>query len=166
MLRSGLALLAILLAAPSYAGSPQVGFQARGFHDRAFAFHRRAFVFFDPYLDGYGCGFYFDCAGSYPGYGNGGNGYGGSGRNAVVSGSGSNAPYAPPPGGYVPDPVGAAIPAATFPTTCWVRRAGYDSSGAPLGQILVDLWHPSDSMVVTRVDARFKPPNTGAGAPR
>jgi hypothetical protein len=50
-----------------------------------------------------------------------------------------------------------------FPTSCWVRRAGYDPSGAYVGPVLIDLCRPSGSVTVTRLDARAKTPNTGKG---
>jgi hypothetical protein len=53
-----------------------------------------------------------------------------------------------------------------FPTSCWVRRAGYDASGASVGQVLINLCRPSESVIVDRVSARARPPNTGSGAPR
>ena len=181
----------ILLAAPASAGSRfgggfhgggfhgggfhlggfhDGGFHDGGFHDGrfhnggAFAFHRRvgrAHGLFGVYAYGYGynCGFDFDCGVYDPGYAY---GYGGGAGNAVsssggLSSSGGNS------GGYVPAPVGAEIPPVIFPTQCWVRRAGYDPSGAYVGQVLIDLCHRSDSVTVTRVDARAKPPNTGKG---
>jgi hypothetical protein len=51
-----------------------------------------------------------------------------------------------------------------FPTNCWVRRAGYDPSGAYFGQVLVDLCRPSDSVTVTDLKARAKTPETGTGS--
>jgi hypothetical protein len=169
MLRSGLALLMILLAAPAYAGSGSGGFHGGGFHGggfhgggfhgaRVFAFHRsRARIL--GFIGGYGYGYGYDCGygcGGYDyGYGN-GYGYGGGAGNAVSSGAGST-------GGYVPDPVGADIPRVVFPTNCWVRRAAYDPSGAYFGQVLVDLCRPSDSVTVTGLKARPKAPDTGIG---
>jgi hypothetical protein len=67
--------------------------------------------------------------------------------------------------GYVPDPVGAEIATLIFPTSCWVRRAGYDPSGAYVGQVLLDLCHRSDRVIVTREEARAKPLDTGSGPP-
>ena len=191
MLRSGLALLMILLAGPACAGSRfgggfhgggfhgggfhgggfhgggfhggsfhGGGFHGGGFHGGgAFAFHRsvgraRGFFGFGGYGYGYNCGFGFDCGVYDNGYGYGGSGIG---EGNSVSGGYSNGYI----GGYVPDPVGAEIPPAIFPTNCWVRRAGYDPSGAYLGQVLIDLCHPSDSVTVTRVDVRAKPPIAG-----
>ena len=175
MLRSRLALLMILLAAPAYAGSRFGGFHGGGFHGggfhgggfhgaRVFAFHHRSGRvrgFIGGYGYGYDCG--YDCGGYDYGYGNGyggGNGYGsdygGGAGNAVSSGAGST-------GGYVPDPVGADIPRVVFPTNCWVRRAAYDPSGAYFGQVLVDLCRPSDSVTVTGLKARPKAPDTGIG---
>jgi hypothetical protein len=133
------------------------GVRDDGFHRRV----RRARDFFVIYDYG-NCGFGFDCGVYDPGYASGygyGNGYGGGAGNAFIGGGYSG-------GGYVPDPVGADIPPVIFSSTCWVRRAGYNSSGASVGQVLINLCHPSDNLVVTRVDARAKPPNTGAGTPR
>jgi hypothetical protein len=183
LLRPGLALLAILLAVPASAGSRfgggfhgggfhgggfrvggfhGDGFHDRGAHDRGFAFHRsvgRDRNLFVVY--GYGnCGFGFDCGVYNPGYAY---DYGGGAGNAVSSGGGSSS-SGDNSGGYVPDPVGAEIPPVIFPTQCWVRRAGYDPSGAYVGQVLIDLCHRSDSVTVSRVEARAKPPNTGSGA--
>ena len=187
MLRSGLALLMILLAGPACAGSRfgggfhgggfhgggfhgggfhgggfhgggfhGGGFHGGGFHGgSAFAFHRsggRAHGFFGGYGYGYNCGFGFNC-GVYDGNGSGGV-YDGNSYGGVYDGNGYG-------GSSVSDPVGSEIPPVIFPTNCWVRRAGYDPSGAYLGQVLIDLCHPSDSMTVTRVDARAKPPITG-----
>ena len=186
MLRSGLTLLVILLAAPAsaqsrFGGGSHGGVQGGGVqgaplhrddsHDgvRDDGFHRRVrrardlVVIYD-----YGnCGFGFDCGVYDPGYVSGygyGNGYGCGAGNAFIGGGYSGSGYSG--GGYVPDPVGADIPPVIFSSTCWVRRAGYDSSGASVGQVLINLCHPSDNLVVTRVDARAKPPNTGAGTPR
>jgi hypothetical protein len=158
MLRSRLALLMILLAAPAYAGSRfGGGFHGGGFHGAGVsAFHRsggRARVFFGGYGYGYNCGFGFDCGVYDYGYGY---GYGGGAGNAVSNGSGFS-------GGYVPDPEGAEIPPMIFPTNCWVRRAAYDPSGAPVGQVLIDLCHPSDSVTMTGLNARAKAPDTGTG---
>jgi hypothetical protein len=184
MFRSVLALLMILLAAPAWAASRfGGGFHGSGFHgggqsgggipatgsanqsaargdgvhDDGFAFHRRVrrardlFVIYD-----YGnCGFGFDCGVDDPGYGY---GYRGGAGNAV---SGSGGGYSG--GGYIPDPVGAEIPPVIFPPSCWVRRAGYDPSGAYVGQVLIDLCHRLDGVTVTRVDARARLPNTGKG---
>jgi hypothetical protein len=185
MLRSRLALLMILLAAPAYAGSRfgggfhGGGFHGGGFHDGGFhsggggfhsgggggfhgagvsAFHRsggRARVFFGGYGYGYNCGFGFDCGVYDYGYGS-GSGYGGGAGNAVSNGGGFS-------GGYVPDPEGAEIPPMIFPTPCWVRRPAYDPSGAPVGQVLIDLCHPSDSVTMTGLNARAKAPDTGTG---
>ncbi len=84
MLRSRLALLMILLAAPAYAESRSGGgFHSGGFHRGSFhgggvsPFHRRGrrahgFVaFFGDYGCGYNCGFGFDTGGYDYGYGNG-----------------------------------------------------------------------------------------------
>ena len=143
MLRSLLALLMILLAAPACAGSRFGG----GFHGGG----GRARLFFGGFGYGYNCGFASDC-GLYDGNGYGGvydgNGYGGSGGFS---------------GGYASDPVGAEIPPVIIPTNCWVRRAAYDPSGAYFGQVLVDLCRPSDSVTVTGLKARTKTPDTGAG---
>jgi hypothetical protein len=128
-----------------------------GFHGAGVsAFHRsggRARGFFGGYGYGYDCGFGFDCGVYDYGYGYGG---GGGAGNAVSSGGGFS-------GGYVPDPVGAEIPPVIFPTSCWVRRAGYDPSGAHVGQVLIDLCRPSDSVTVTGLKARAKAPDTGTG---
>ena len=170
MLRSGLALLMILLAAPAYAGSGSGGFHGGGFHGggfhgaRVFAFHRsrvRILGFIGGYGYGYDCGYGYgyNCGGYDYGYGYGngyGSDYGGGGGNPVSSGAGST-------GGYVPDPVGADIPRVVFPTNCWVRRAAYDPSGAYFGQVLVDLCRPSDSVTVTGLKARAKTPDPGIG---
>jgi hypothetical protein len=184
VLRSGLVLLMILLAAPACAGSRfgggfhgggfhgggfhgggfhgggfhGGGFHGGGFHGGgAFAFHRsggRALGFFGGYGYGYNCGYGFDCGVYDAGYGY---GYGGGGAgNAVSSSEGYS-------GGYVPDPEGAEIPPVFFPTSCWVRRAAYDPSGAYVGQVLVDLCHRSDRVTVIGLKARAKTPDTGAG---
>ena len=50
-----------------------------------------------------------------------------------------------------------------FPTNCWVRRAAYDPSGAYVGQVLVDLCRPSDSVTMTGLKAGTKTPNSGTG---
>jgi hypothetical protein len=175
MLRSRLALLMILLAAPAYAGSRSGGgFHGGGFHGGGFrggggfhgdgrfhgggvsAFHRgggRARGFFGGYGYGYNCGFGFDCGV----YDNGnGYGYGGGVGNAVSSDDGFS-------GGYVPDPVGAEIPPVIFPTNCWVRRAAYDPSGAYVGQVLVDLCRPSDGVTMTGLKAATKTSDSGTG---
>jgi hypothetical protein len=204
MLRSGVALLMILLAAPASAasrvgggfhgggfhgggsfhvgasggfhgGAGGGGFHAGGgYHRGGFAFRRGVAVGLGlagvyGYGYGYNCGFGFDCGVYGPGFGAGlglgyglGYGFGGGAGNALTSspdlsgGSGYT-------GGYVPDPEGADIPPTIFPTPCWVRRNGYDPSGAYVGQVLIDLCRPSDSVTVTRADARAKPPNTGKG---
>ena len=179
MLRSRLALLMILLAAPAYAGGQgggafhsggfgggfhggggsgggfHGGFHGGGvFHGGRFsAFHRRGAVFAGGFFGGYGYGGY-NCGfgfdcGVYD-YGYGGGGAG----NALGSGGGFS-------GGYVPDPVGADIPPVIFPTNCWVRRAAYDPSGAYKGQTLIDLCHSSDNVTVTGLKARAQTPETG-----
>ena len=156
MLRSRLALLMMLLAAPAHAASRVGGgFHGGGFHGGfhggggfhtgggfhvggggfhgggVSAFHRsgaRARGFFG--FGGYGyynCGFGFDCGVYDNGYGYGGSGIG---EGNSVGGGYSNGYI----GGYVPDPEGAEIPPVIFPTPCWVRRAGYDSSGAIWGK--------------------------------
>ena len=168
MKRSFLVLLMILLTAPAWAGSRSGGgFHGVGqgsVHHDGFAFHRRVHRARDLFVvDGFGnCGFGFDCGVNDPGYG-----YGGGAGNADSGGGDSGGGYSG--GGYVPDPVGAEIPAVTFPTSCWVRRAGYDSSGAYVGQVLIDLCHPSDRVAVTRVEARAKSTGNsatdGSGAP-
>ena len=183
MLRSRLALLMILFAAPAYAGSRSGGgFQSGGFHGGGFhsggfhggfrggggfhggglsAFHRssgRAHGFFGGYGYGYGydCGFGDNC-GVYNGNGYGGinpgNSYGG-----VYGGNGYDGS-----GGYSSDPVGAEIPPLIIPTNCWVRRAAYDPSGAYMGQALINLCRPSDDVTVTGLKARAKTPETGTG---
>jgi hypothetical protein len=162
MLRSLLALLMILLAAPACAESRfGGGFHGGGFHGAGFpAFHHRGgrvLGFFGGYLCGYNCGlgFYNPGYGYFNGYGYGyfnGDGYGngyfngygyfngkgyfngyGYGNGAGNAASISNGLT----GGYVPDPVGADIPPLIIPTNCWVRRAAYDPSGAYFGQVLV-----------------------------
>ena len=186
MLRSLLALLMILLAAPACAGSRFGGFHGGGFP----AFHHRGgrvLGFFGGYLCGYNCGLgfynpgygyfsgdgdgngdgygngyfngygYFNGKGYFNGYGN-GNGYG-YGNGAGNAGSISNGLT----GGYVPDPVGADIPPLIIPKNCWVRRPAYDPSGANFGQVLVNLCRPSDSVTVTGLRARPKMPGTGPG---
>src|ERR1700722_13651169 len=183
MLRSLLALLMILLAAPACAGSRfGGGFHGAGFH--AFP-HRggRVLGFFGGYLCGYNCGLgfynpgygyfngygygygngffngygYFNGNGYFNGYGNGnGYGYGNGAGNAVSISNGLT-------GSYVPDPVGADIPPLIIPTNCWVRRAAYDPSGAYFGRVLVNVCRPSDSVTVTGLKARPKMPDTGPG---
>jgi hypothetical protein len=184
MLRSGLALLMILLAAPACAASRLGGgfhgggFHGGGFHGGGFhrgfhrgfhgddgsAFHRkgdRTLVILGGYGFGYNCGFGFDCGVYDSGYGYGfGNGYGGSSGIGGNSVTGESSGYS---GGYVPDPEGADIPPVIFPIPCWVRRAAYDPSGAYVGKVLIDLCHPSDSVTVTGSEARTKAPNTGPG---
>ena len=181
MLRSRLALLMILLTGPAYAGSRLGGgfhgggvfhsggsFQSggSGFHGGGFhgggvsAFHRsvgrtRGFSGFGGYGYGYNCGFGFDCGVYDNGYR-----YGGGGIGEGNSVTGYSNGYI---GGYVPDPEGADIPPVIFPTSCWVRRAAYDPSGAYVGKVLIDLCRPSDSVTVTGVKARAKTPNTGTG---
>ena len=164
MLRTRLALLMMLLAAPAYAGSRVGGgFHGGGFHGGGVsAFHRggvRARGLFGGYGYGYNCGFGFDC-GVYDygyGYGSGsGSDSGGGAGNAVSSDDGYS-------GGYVPDPVGAEIPPVIFPTNCWVRRAAYNPSGAYVGQVLVDLCRPSDSVTMTGLRVGTKTPNSGTG---
>jgi hypothetical protein len=188
MLRSGLAALMILLAAPACAGNRVSGgfhgggfhgggfhgdgFNGGGFHDGgAFAFHRsvgRARALFGAFGYGYGygygynSGFGFDCGVYGPGNGY---GYGGSAGNAVSSSGPSSSVGPTSSSGYVPDPIGAEIPTVIFPTSCWVRRGGYDPSGAYVGQVLLDLCHRSDRVIVTREEARAKPLNTGSGPP-
>ena len=179
MLRSLVALLTILLAAPAYAGGgvgdgsfrgggPHGGGAFRGGGLHGFAFHRgigRSHALLGLYGYGYNCAYGFDCGAYDFGYGYGGYGYGygyGGGPGNVVS-SGGAGPGVGSGGGYVPDPVGADIPPVIFPKSCWVRRAGYDPTGAYLGQVLIDLCRPSDSVTVNRADARAKPPNAGKG---
>jgi hypothetical protein len=189
MLRSLLALLMILLAAPACAGSR---FGA-GFHGGGFpAFHRssgRVLGFFGGYNCGLGfynpalwlwlCNGYGDGNGYFNGYGyfnghgyfNGygyGYGYGNGNGNGNGYGYGNGAGNAVSisnglTGGYVPDPVGADIPPLIIPTNCWVRRAAYDPSGAYFGHVLVNVCRPSDSATVTSLKARPKMPDTGAG---
>jgi hypothetical protein len=189
MLGSRLALLMILLAAPAYAGSRVGGgFHGGGFHGGGFhggfrggggfhdggggfhgdgggfhggrvaAFHRgggRGLGFFGGYGYGYNCGFGSDCGVYDSGYG-----YGGGGAGNAVSSSSDGFT-----GGYVPDPEGADIPSVYFPSSCWVRRAAYDPSGAYVGQVLIDLCRHSDSVTVTGLEARAGTPKTGAGQP-
>ena len=169
MLRSLLALLMILLAAPACAGSRfGGGFHGAGLHRGGFpAFHRsggRARGFFGGYVCIYNCGLNFD-SGGYDygyggdyGYGDYGYGYGGRAGNAVSISNGLT-------GSYVPDPVGADIPPMIIPTNCWVRRAAYDPSGAYFGQVLVNLCRPSDSVTVTGLKARSKTSAPGTGQP-
>jgi hypothetical protein len=173
MLRSRLALLMILLAAPAHAGGRSGGgfhgggfhggFHGGGFHGgRLFAFHRRfgrAHVFFGGFGYGYNCGFASDC-GLYDGNAYGG-GYGGNGYSGVYDGNG----YGGSGGfsGYASDPVGAEIPPLIIPTNCWVRRPAYDPSGASIGQALINLCRPSDDVTVTGLKARAKTPETGTG---
>ena len=180
MFRSVLALLMIALAAPACAGSrfgggSHGGFQGGGSQGggsrddgvRDDGSHRGVRRARDLSIVYGNCGFGFDCGVYDPGYG-----YGGGAGNAVTSGGGYDSGgyggigggYSG--GGYVPDPVGAEIPPVIFPTSCWVRRAGYDSSGASVGQVLINLCRPSDSVTLTRVSARARPPNTGLGAPQ
>ena len=104
---------------------------------------------------GYGLGLGYGYGGVYTS----GYGYGGGEGNVVTNAEG----YI---GGYVPDPVGADIPPVIFPTSCWVRRAAYDPSGAYAGHVLVDLCHPSNSVTLTRRDAPAQTPNSkGTGGP-
>ncbi len=168
MLRSRLALLMILLAAPAYAASRfgGSGFHGGGFHGggfhgaRVFAFHRRGGRirgFIGGYGYGYNCGYGYDCGAYDYGYGSGyGSNYGGGAGNGLSISNGLN-------GGYVPDPVGSEIPPVIFPTNCWVRRAAYDPSGAYFGQVLVNLCRPSDSVTVTGLKAPGKAPGTATG---
>ena len=172
MLRSLLALLMILLAAPACAGSRfGGGFHGGSFHGGGFhAFHHhhgRGRVFFGGYLCGYNCGLGFYSAGYGNGYGNDngyGNGYGNDNDNGndngYGNGNGNGYRYGNGAGnavsisngltgGYVPDPVGADIPPLIIPTNCWVRRAAHDPSGAYFGQVLVNLCRPSDRGTVT-----------------
>jgi hypothetical protein len=86
MLRSLLALLMILLAAPACAGSRfGGGFHGTGFHRGGFpAFLRgggRARGFFGGYVCGYNCGLGFDSGGYDYGYG----GYGGATGTAMAA---------------------------------------------------------------------------------
>ena len=193
MLRSLLALLMILLAAPACAGSRFGG----GFHGGGFpAFHRsggRVRGFFGGYncglgfySAGYGYGCFYSASYGYGyfngygyGYGNGNgyfNGYGYFNGNGYFNGYGNGNGYRYGngagnavsisnglTGGYVPDPVGADIPPLIIPTNCWVRRAAYDPSGAYFGQVLVNLCRPSDSVTVAGLKARPKTLDTGAG---
>jgi hypothetical protein len=188
--RSLLALLMILLAAPACAGSRFGRFHGGGFpafHPSGglvlgflggyFCGYNCGWGFYNPgygYFNGYGYGYrngngyfngygYFDRYGYFNGYGN-GNGYGyrngyGYGSGAANATSISNGLT----GGYVPDPVGADIPPLIIPKNCWVRRAAYDPSGANVGQVLVNLCRPSDSVTVTGLRARPKMPDTGPG---
>ena len=97
MLRSRLALLMMLLAAPAYAGSRfGGGFHGGGFHGGGVsAFHRGgvgARGFFGGYGYGYNCGFGFDCGVYDYGYG-----YGGGAGNAVSSDDGFSGGMSPIP---------------------------------------------------------------------
>jgi hypothetical protein len=161
LLRSLLASLMILLAAPAWAGSRfGGGFHGGGFHGDGFHRSRgRApgfFTFFGGYGCGYNCRLGFDSGGYDYDYRYGsGYGYGssyGSGSGAGNAASISNGLT----GAYVPDPVGADIPPMIIPTNCWVRRPAYDSSGAYFGQVLVNLCRPSDRVTVTGVRAQGK----------
>ena len=144
MLRSLLALLVILLAAPACAGSR---FHGGGLHGAGFpAFHHRGgrvVGFFGGYLCGYNCGLgfynpgygyfngygygngyfngygYFNGKGYFNEYGNGnGYGYGNGAGNAVSISNGLT-------GGYAPDPVGADIPPLIIPTNPhYARQVG------------------------------------------
>jgi hypothetical protein len=191
MLRSLLATLIILLAAPACAGSRLGGFHGGGFHGAGFpAFHHRGgrvLAFLGGYLCGYNCGLgfynpgygYFNGYFNGDGYGNGYfNGYGyfndkgyfngfgnGNGNGYGYSNGAGNAASVSNglTGGYVPEPVGADIPPLIIPKNCWVRRAAYDPSGASLGPVLVNLCRPSDSVTVTGSRARPKMPETGPG---
>ena len=169
MRRSFLVLLMILLTAPAWAGSRSGGgfhgvSQGGGVHHDGFVFHRGVHRARDLFVvDGFGnCGFGFDCGVNDPGYGYGG----GAGNSDNGGGYSSGGGYS---GGGFPDPVGAGIPTVTFPTSCWVRRVGYDLSGAYVGQVLIDLCHPSDRVTVTRMEARGRPTGDSAtdesGAP-
>ena len=191
MLRSFLALLMILLAAPACAGSRfGGGFHGGGFH----AFNRssgRVLGFFGGYLCGYNCGLgiynpgygygygygyfnggygngyfngygYFNGNGYFNGYGY-SNGYGNGNGYGYSNGAGNAVSISNGlTGGYVPDPVGADIPPLIIPTNCWVRRAAYDPSGAYFGHVLVNVCRPSDRVTVTGLKARAKMPDTGA----
>ena len=155
MLRSRLALLMILFAAPANAESRfGGGFHGGGrFHVSAFH-HSRGRV--RVFIVGYGCGYGYDCGVYGNGYGyDAGYGYGGAGNAPSVS-RGST-------GGYVPDPVGAEIPPMIVPTNCWVRRAAHDPSGAYFGQVLVNLCRSSGSVTLTDLKARAKAPDLGIG---
>jgi hypothetical protein len=192
MLRSFLALLMILLAAPACAGSRfGGGFHGGGFH----AFNRssgRVLGFFGGYLCGYNCGLgiynpgygygygygyfnggygngyfngygYFNGNGYFNGYGY-SNGYGNGNGYGYSNGAGNAVSISNGlTGGYVPDPVGADIPPLIIPTNCWVRRAAYDPSGAYFGHVLVNVCRPSNSVIVTGLKARPKMPDTGPG---
>ena len=180
MLRSRLALLMILLAAPAYAGTRSGGgFHSGGFHSGGFhgcgvsAFHRRSGRAhrFIAFFGGYNCGFGFDSGGYDYGYGN---GYGSGNGNGSDYGNSYGSDYANSygygvrlsnglNGGYIPDPVGADIPPMIVPTNCWVRRAAYDPSGAYMGQALINLCRPSNNVTVTGLKARAKTPETGTG---
>ena len=190
MLRSRLALLMILLAAPAYAGSRfgggfhgggfHGGFHAGGLHGGGFhaggfhgggefhagavaAFHRgfgRARGFFGGFGFG-GFGYGYNCGYGFDcGVYDNGYGYGGTGIGQGNSVTGYSSGYT---GGYVPDPEGADIPPVIFPIPCWVRRAAYDPSGAYVGKVLIDLCRPSDSVTVTGMKARPKTPDAGTG---
>ena len=160
MFRSVLALLMIALAAPACAGS-RFGGGSRDDGVRDDGSHRGVRRARDLFIVYGNCGFGFDCGVYDPGYA-----YGGGAGNAVTSGGDYSSGGGYSGGGYVPDPLGAEIPPVIFPTSCWVRRAGYDSSGASVGQVLINLCRPSDSVTVTRVSARARPPNARSGAPQ
>lgn len=186
MFRPLIALLVILLAAPACAGTRLGGFHGGlpAFHpggrpvlglfggyfcgyNCGWGFYNPAYCYFNNYGYGYSYGSsygnsyfngygYFNRDGYFDryGYGNGdgyGNGYGTNRQNAVRISDGLT-------GGYVPDPVGADIPALTIPKSCWVRRPAYDPSGANFGQVLVNLCHRPDSVTVTGSKDRSKAP--------
>ncbi len=189
MLRSLLALLMILLAAPAcaerrFGGLPGGGFPAFHPHRRllgslgglcgfgfgcGFGFYNPGYGYFNGYDDGSGNGYfngygYFNGSGYLNGYsysnGNGYfNGYGYGAGNAASISNGLT-------GVYVPGPVGADIPPLIIPKNCWVRRAAYDPSGAYFGQVLVNLCRPSDGVTVTGVKARSTMPVPGTSQPR
>ncbi len=194
MLRPGLALLIILLAAPAYAGSrfgsgSHGGLHGGGLHGGfrgGDGFHGGGSSF---YVGGGGfhggdggfhgdSGFAFHHGGRARGF-FGGYGYGyncGFGFDCGVYDSGygyaggyggaGNAVVSSDgfSGGYVPDPEGADIPPVIFPINCWVRRAAYDPSGAYVGPVLIDLCRPSDRVTVGGLKAQAITPDTGTGA--
>jgi hypothetical protein len=50
-------------------------------------------------------------------------------------------------GGYAPDPVGSEIAPLEIGGNCWVRRPGYQPSGAYLGPVLVNMCRSSTNRV-------------------
>ena len=190
MLRSRLALLMILLAAPAHAASRVGGgFHGGGFHGGGFrgGFHAGGGGFHagGGGFHAGGGGFHGGgvsafhrggarARGFFGGYGYGYNcGFGfdcgvydsGYGYAGGYGGAGNAVVSSDGfSGGYVPDPEGADIPPVIFPTNCWVRRAAYDPSGAYVGPVLIDLCRPSDRVTVGGLKAQAITPDTGTGA--